>query len=319
MTSLAPTLAARLPRRAVGIALAFMTALVSGVAVYVNAHAVKRFDDPTVYTTAKNAVAGLLLLTLALVVVRPSGDGDGGAAPSARPRTPGQWLALLAVAVVGGSVPFVLFFEGLARAEATQAAFIHKTLVIWVALLAVPLLRERLGWPHVGAIALLIAGQAWIAGDAGTVTFGTGEAMILAATLLWAVEVVVVKRLLASLAPRTLAAARMGLGTVVLVGWVAVTGKLDGLTGLDGEQWQWIVFTGLLLGAYVATWYAALARAQAVDVTAVLVFGAVVTAALSGAFDGARVDAVGVTLVAAGALLAVLAALRPASREVVTG
>ena len=54
-----------------------------------------------------------------------------------------QWLGLLGVGVIGGSVPFVLFFEGLARAEATQAAFIQKTLVVWVALLAVPLLRER--------------------------------------------------------------------------------------------------------------------------------------------------------------------------------
>ena len=47
-----------------------------------------------------------------------------------------------------------------ARARgATQAAFIHKTLVVWVALLAVPLLHERLGPGHVGAIALLLAGQ----------------------------------------------------------------------------------------------------------------------------------------------------------------
>ena len=54
--------------------------------------------------------------------------------------------------MIGGSVPFVLFFEGLARAEATQAAFIQKTLVVWVALLAVPLLRERFGVPHALAI-----------------------------------------------------------------------------------------------------------------------------------------------------------------------
>ena len=60
--------------------------------------------------------------------------------------------------MIGGSVPFVLFFEGLARAEATQAAFIQKTLVIWVALLAVPLLRERFRTPHALAIVLLIAG-----------------------------------------------------------------------------------------------------------------------------------------------------------------
>ena len=38
---------------------------------------------------------------------------------------PGWAVVATAVAVIGGSVPFVLFFEGLARAEATQAAFIQ--------------------------------------------------------------------------------------------------------------------------------------------------------------------------------------------------
>ena len=49
--------------------------------------------------------------------------------------------------------------------------------------------------------------------------------MILAATMLWAVEVILVKRLLDSIAVRTLAVARMGIGTVILVGWVAVSGR----------------------------------------------------------------------------------------------
>ena len=120
-----------------------------------------------------------------------------------RPATRRQWLGVAAVACIGGSVPFVLFFEGLARADATQAAFIHKTLVVWVALLAIPLLRERLGPAHLAAIGLVLAGQAWLAGGLGTVVFGAGETMIPAATLLWAVEDVLVKRLLDVLAPRT--------------------------------------------------------------------------------------------------------------------
>ena len=293
--------------RAQGVALAFATAVISGVSIWVNAHGVRHFHDATVYTTAKNAVAGVLLLALALV--------PRGAPARALPRRP---LALVAVAVVGGSVPFVLFFEGLARAEATQAAFIQKTLVVWVALLAVPLLGERLRGPHVLAIALLIAGQAWLAGHLGHVAFGVGEAMILAATLLWSVEVILVKRLLGpALSPSTLAAARMGLGTGLLLAWLAVTGKFGELTGLSAEQWRWVLLTGLLLTAYVATWYAALSLAQAVDVTAVLVFGAVVTAVLAGAVDGATVSVAGTILLVAGTAVAVWAALRrPLAKEV---
>jgi drug/metabolite transporter (DMT)-like permease len=226
-----------------------------------------------------------------------------------------QWLSLFAVGVIGGSVPFVLFFEGLSRAEATQASFIQKTLVVWVALLAVPLLHERFGWPHALAIILLVAGQAWLVGGMGTVAFGSGETMILAATLLWAVEIVFVKHLLRGLTPSLLAAARMGFGAALLLAWVAVSGRWSDVTALGAEQWRWILLTGLLLTAYVATWYAALARAQAIDVTAVLVFGAFVTAALSGAIDGKAVNATGMALVAAGAVVAAAAALRRPAPE----
>jgi drug/metabolite transporter (DMT)-like permease len=294
-------------RRATGVALAFGTAVVSGVAVFVNSRGVSHFDDATVYTTAKNAVAGLLLVALALPLLAST-------RVEARPRSQRQWAGLVALAAIGGSIPFVLFFEGLSRATATQAAFIHKTLVVWVALLAVPLLRERLGPPHYAAIALVLAGQAWLAGDPGVVVFGAGEAMILAATLLWAVEVILVKRLVEGIAPRTLAAARMGLGTVVLLGWLAVSGRLGDLTALSGDQWSWAIATGLLLTAYVATWYAALARAQAVDVTAVLVFAAVVTAVIDRVTDGVSIDVVGVSLVTLGAVVAAAAALRAAPR-----
>jgi drug/metabolite transporter (DMT)-like permease len=301
MTSLAPSLAPRLSRRSTGICLAFVAAVVSGFSVYVNAKGVARFDDATVYTTAKNAVAGVLLLGVALLPL----SGRSNAVRT--PRTTRRPLGVVTVAVVGGSVPFVLFFEGLSRATATQAAFIQKTLVVWVALLAVPLLRERLHVVHYAAIALVVAGQAWLAGSVGTFAFGTGEALILAATLLWAVEVILVKRLLVDVDSRTLAAARMGLGVVVLLAWLAVSGRAGDLFALSAGQWRWAVATGLLLTAYVAAWYAALALAPAVDVTAVLVFGAVVTAVLSGTIDGAAVNVGGLVLVTMGVALAAAA------------
>jgi drug/metabolite transporter (DMT)-like permease len=166
----------------------------------------------------------------------------------------------------------------------------------------------------VAAIAFVIAGQAALVGDAGTIAFGVGEAMILAATLLWAVEVVLAKRLLAGIPVRTLAVARMGLGTLVLLIWVAASGRAADLTDLTGVQWSWALLTGILLTGYVATWYSALARAQAVDVTAVLVFGAVITAVLANAADGAAFDVTGVVLVTIGATLAAAAGRRPRLR-----
>lgn len=292
--------------RATGIALAFVSAAISGVSIYVNGLGVKHFSDATVYTTAKNAVAGLLLL-VALASMRPRRR-----VPT-RPRRAA--LPLLGVAIIGGSVPFVLFFEGLARAQSTQAAFIQKTLVIWVALLAVPFLRERVRWPHAAAIALLLGGQAWLAGNAGHVAFGTGEATILAATLLWAIEIVYVKRLMDTLDPQLLATARMALGAVLLIAWVLVTGKAGQLLHMSGLQWRWVLLTGVLLTGYVGTWYAALARAPAVDVTAVLVFGAVITALLGGAAGSVPINVPALLLLTAGAAVIAWTALRaPAAR-----
>jgi drug/metabolite transporter (DMT)-like permease len=293
--------------RRLGLVLALCTAAVSAVSVYVNASAVRAFDDATLYTTAKNLVAAVLLAVLAGSVA--AGRRGAGGTPSGR-----QWLGLAAVGVVGGSVPFVLFFEGLARATSPQAAFLQKTLVVWVALLAVVFLRERVGWPHLAAIALLVVGQVGLA-SVGAFPFDAGAAMILAATWLWSVEVVLVKRLLDDLSSWTLAVARMVLGSLVLLGWLGVTGRLGDLASLTGTQARWLAVTRLLLTAYVALWFAALARAQAVDVTAVLVLGAVGTAVLAGVRDGVALapQALWLALIAAGvALVGSVMVRRPA-------
>jgi drug/metabolite transporter (DMT)-like permease len=264
--------------RRTGILLALATAAISGFSIFVNGRAVRAFGDATAYTTVKNVVAGILILGVVLIGLSRGARLD-------RPRTARQWGWLAAIGLFGGSVPFVLFFEGLARADSSQAAFLHKSLILWVALLAVVVLGERLSWLHWLAVGLLVVGQVGLAG--GVTGFGTPEALILAATLLWSVEVVVAKRLLAGLSSWTVALARMGLGSVVLLIWTATTGHLAMPTP---TQWAWALLTGLLLAGYVSTWFAALKRAPAVDVTAVLVLAAPVTVGLNAVVNGAAVD-----------------------------
>lgn len=263
--------------RRAGILLALVTASISGFSVFLNADAVRAFGDATAYTTAKNVVAALVLLTLV-------GAGSRTGARLTRPRTRGQWVGLTAIGLAGGSVPFVLFFEGLSRASSAQAAFLHKTLLVWVAVLAVVFLGERLSGVHLLAIGLLVVGQVGLVGGVGGL--GTPEAMILAATVLWSVEVVVAKRLLAAVSSWTVGVARMGLGSLALLAWVAVRGDSGLLTSMTAEQLGWVLLTGVLLAGYVATWFAALQRAPAVDVTAVLVLAAPVTAGLNAVANG---------------------------------
>lgn len=264
--------------RRTGILLALATAMISGFSVFLNSYGVKAFGSSTVYTTGKNVVAAVVLLSVV-------GLGARTGARLTRPTSRRQWVALAAIGLIGGSVPFVLFFEGLAQASSPQAAFLHKTLVLWVALLALPLLGERLQWGHWVAIGLLVAGQVGLAGGLPS-SFGTPGLLILGATLLWSAEVIVAKWVLDGVSSWTVAVARMGLGSVVLLGWLAVRGQLGALTSLTGEQAGWALVTGALLAGYVATWFAALARAQAVDVTAVLVLAAPVTVGLNAAVNG---------------------------------
>ena len=266
--------------RRTGFLLALATAGISGAAVFLNSYGVKAFGDATTYTTAKNVIAALVLLAL---IGAMSARGQG--AVLTRPSRPGQWWGLAVVGIFGGAIAFALFFEGLALSSAVDAAFLQKTLLVWVAVLAVPLLGERLGALQVAAIALLMLGQVGLAGGTTTI-FGRGQLMVLGATLLWAAEVIIAKRLLTDLSSWTVGLTRMGVGSVVLVAWTLIRGDGGALLTMTGNQWKWVLVTGVILAAYVSTWFAALSRAPAVDVTAVLVVAAVITAGLASAVNG---------------------------------
>jgi len=295
-----------------GLLLAAGTAVISGVAIWVNSSGVAAYGNATAYTTAKNAASALIIAAVFVAARRIRG---ADAVALTRPSRALQWWGLAYVAVLGGAVPFLLFFAGLASTASTQAAFLHKTLIVWVALLAVPLLKERLTPWHGAAIALLVLGQL---GLAGAVSFApdAGIVMIGGATLMWSVEVIATKRLLVGVTPWTVSLARMGGGSLALLAWAAATGALGSVAPSTSTQWAWVLLTGVLLAGYVLTWHQALWRAPAVDVTAVLVLGALVTATLAGAFDGAPLAAKApwLALLAAGGLLVWLAP-RPSPLE----
>ncbi len=303
-----------------GTLVAAITALVSGLSIFVNSYGVHAVESPAVYTTAKNLVATVILIGAGLVAWRlrarwPASAGarfvetqrDPASAGSSRPERPDRallkWVGLAYVGIVGGGIAFVLFFDGLADTTATPAAFWRDTLVIWVALLAVPFLHERITWWNLGAIGLLVVGEVAVAGGVGHLAASKGELLVLASSLLWAIEVVVAKVLLRGISPAVISMIRMGVGALTLIVYLAASGALRALFSLDATQVGWVLLTGLLLSAYVATWMTALARARAIDVTSILVASAVVTALLQAAAGTASLasDAFGLVLIALGA------------------
>ncbi len=260
-----------------GSCLALITALISGVSIYVNSFGVKQVPDPFMFTTAKNLLVALALAGLALL---PVTVGELGRL-SRR-----QWAWLAALGLVGGSVPFLLFFYGLKEATAPTAALVHKTLFIWVAVLAVPLLGERVGRLQVVALAALAVGNLVLLGYPYRWGFGRGELLVLAATLCWAVEAVIARRVLQGLSARAGALGRMGFGSLIMLGFILASGRWETLATMTGPQWGWVVITSVLLLGYVSGYYAALKHAPATLVSSVLVVGSVVTSLLHAAFNG---------------------------------
>lgn len=253
-----------------GIRLALLAAAVSGISIFVNAQAVSAFPNATLFTTLKNVIVGAALVAAVLVWRRAE----------VRRLALRQWAGLAALGVIGGSIPFILFFEGLARSvNAGDASFIHKTLFVWVALGALAFLpRERLGAGQIAALGVLVAAQLLL-GAPRSATVGPGELMVLAATLLWAGEIVIARRLLSSTSSAVASAGRMGGGALVMLAYAGTTGQLT--LALSPLQWSWVALTAVLLIVFVSTWYAALERAPATAVTCVLTLGAPITAALS--------------------------------------
>ena len=125
-------------------------------------------------------------------------------------------------------------------------------------------------------------------------------------------EVVIAKALLADLSPLTVGVARMAGGAVLLLAYAFARGAFSGLSGVGSEHIIWILVTGAVLAGYVGSWHAALARAQAVDVTAVLVGGAIITALLRVSTQGAPLPSLGgLGLVAGGVAVVLVANIRP--------
>ena len=98
---------------------ALIAAIISGFAVFINKFGVKLWDDSTAYTTAKNIVAAVFLTCL---IMMP------GRFAELKTLSKKLWTKLALVGLIGGSIPFLLFFKSLTLIPASEAAFIHKTL-----------------------------------------------------------------------------------------------------------------------------------------------------------------------------------------------
>ena len=180
-----------------------------------------------------------------------------------------DWLKFITIAIIGGSIPFILFFKGLAISTAIKGSFIHKTLFIWVALWSFIFLREKFSKYQFSAL-IILATAILPAIQFKFFSWGRGETMILIATLFWSIEIMLVKKFLKNIDFRLLAAARMTLGALIIFAYGIYTNELAQIYGLTAISWLKILIVSAFLFGYVFAWYRALSLAPATLVTSIL-------------------------------------------------
>jgi len=280
-----------------GVLLVLATAAISGFSIFINKFSVSEIE-PSVFTFLKNiAVAVFLFSVLLLAKEWPSLKNISGK----------QWAQLTAIGLVGGSVPFLLFFNGLALTSAAMGSFIHKTLFIYASVFAFFLLKEKINWKISLAAGLLLAGNLFLL-NLKAFTFGKGEALIFIAALLWGFENVLSKHALKELSGNVVAFGRMFFGSLFILLYLAFTGKLGIISTLSSANILWVLLTSVLLLLFVTTYYNGLKWIKVSTATSILLLGSPITALLSFAFSDASIgleQAVGIFLILAGVLLAI--------------
>jgi drug/metabolite transporter (DMT)-like permease len=278
-----------------GVLLVFLTAAVSGISIFANSFAVESFN-PAAFTFLKTAIVAVFLFSLLFLLKDFS---------SLKKLSGKQLAQLAAIGLLGGSIPFLLFFHALQFTTAVNAGFLHKTLFVWATLFAFLFLKEKVDKRF------MVAGMLLLAGNFALFTissFGLPEMLILLATLLWASENTLSKHVLRELSGSIVAFGRMFFGSLFILAFLALTNQTGYVLALSADQIYWVLITAGFLLAYVFTFYSGLRYLPVYKATAVLLLAQPITALLSLAFLGKAVSlqqAFGFLLILSGIFLAV--------------
>jgi len=255
--------------------LVLTTALISGLAIFFNKFALSCLPSSDVFTFLKNVIVTVFLL---------AGIGFFTKFKELKNLKNKDWGMLILIGLVGGSVPFLLFFQGLTFTSASSAAMIHKTLFVWVSLLALVFLKEKLGNLQIAALGLLLLGNILILGLPKIFSWNRGETLILLATFLWAIENVIAKYALKNLSGEIVAFGRMFFGGLVLFIYLLFTQQVEAIAAVNRSGWIWTLVSAGILFGYVFTWYKGLKLLPASIAASILVIASVVTSILSAVF-----------------------------------
>ncbi len=254
-----------------GVFFVLLTALISGVSIYINSIAVLSFTQPILFTFLKNLIVAFFLISFILLFKNFS---------SIKILSKKNWMSLILIGLIGGSIPFALFFSALSLTSALNAAFIHKLLFLFVTVFAIIFLKEKFNKKVFLGAVLLVLSVILLFGLRIS-SFGLPDLMILAATLFWAAENTYSKKVLKTLSAETVAFGRMFFGSLFLLLFLSFTGSIFLLPALSLNDLFWVGVTSIFLFGYVFTFYNGLKLIPASLAASILLLGLPVTAVLN--------------------------------------
>lgn len=281
-----------------GLFLVFLTALISGVSIFLNKYSVSVIN-PYVFTFLKNVVVAVALFSL-LLLLRNFDE--------LKNLNKKQWRNLVLIGLVGGGIPFLLFFKGLSLTTSAMGSFIHKTMFIYVGISATIFLKEKLSKSVFVASVLLLFGN-FLVLKLTAFSFNAGDLLILIATIFWAGENILSKHLLKELSGNVVAFGRMFFGSIFILIFLWFTKQLPLVNGINKSQILWILFTAALLLGYVMTWYNGIKNVTITVATSILLLGSPITTLLSFIFSNnaiSLIDFFGLLLILGGVSIMVL-------------
>jgi drug/metabolite transporter (DMT)-like permease len=262
-----------------GYLLVTLTAIISGFSIFINKFGVGIFKSSEIYTFLRVSLVALILGSILLIF-------DSKKIKSIKKI---EWILLALIGLVGGSIPFLLFFKGLKITSSAEGSFIHKTMFLWVAILATLFLKEKIDRKFLfGALILLFANALLL--KKFSFFPDRGDLLILIATIFWAIENTLSKYLLSAsnLDGKTVAFGRMFFGSIFILIYLIFTNQASQIFVLNSKQVIWVLITGTILLFYVLTWYSGLKYIPVSKATAILLLGSPVTTALN-LISGAKI------------------------------
>jgi len=262
-----------------GTILVIFTAIISGAAIVANKFFVVKID-PLLFTALRAFFIGIVFLAISLYFSKSKKQNFKQT----------RWRYLFFLGVIGGSFAFWLFFTGLKFTTAGRAAFLHKTLPIYALILAIVFLKEKITRKQLIAMLVMIIGLFVLEITAFTSSLRFGDALVIIATVLWAIENTIAKKIMSDKESNWVVTfSRMFFGSLVLFAIIIFLGKIPLLFQLTAQHWIYIFISGTFLLLYVLTWYWGLKHINLSKASTILLIAPVISLILGSVWLGEKV------------------------------